>query len=280
VAVGRAADDCDVILGANAHQYAARSIAELRGIRYVTALYAPIAMHASEQERRAWNARALERVNHNRARLGLPAIDDVLAQNLTDHPWLATDPVLDPAPEHVFQTGAWILPDAAPLPRQLLDFLDGGEPPIYFGFGSMPAQPDASRVLIEAARALGRRAIVSRGWAQLEVEEADDCLAIGDVHQGALFPRVSAIVHHGGAGTTAAAARAGVPQVIVPRFSDQFHWASRVQALGIGTSATLATEALTAALDDAASCAARAEEIRPQLPSNGATIAARGLVTP
>jgi hypothetical protein len=103
---------CDVVLGGNAHQYAARSIAELNAIPYVNALYAPVALpspdHApppaagqlwdsgqpAENERQwndnttAWNARALERINHNRGRLGLKPIDDVYRHILTDHPWL------------------------------------------------------------------------------------------------------------------------------------------------------------------------------------------------
>ena len=96
-----------------------------------------------------------------------------------------------------------------------------GEAPIFAGFGSMPVAGDMSRALIGAARAVGRRIIVSRGWADLEViDDAADCLTVGDVSHDVLFPRVAAVLHHGGAGTTAAAARAGVPQVITPMFSD------------------------------------------------------------
>src|SRR5581483_1759280 len=90
-----AARHCDLILGANAHQYAAPSVAELRGVPYVNALYAPTAL-PSEDNVRSWNERARERVNANRARLGLSPVDDVLRHIVTDHPWLATDPVLAP----------------------------------------------------------------------------------------------------------------------------------------------------------------------------------------
>jgi vancomycin aglycone glucosyltransferase len=263
-AVGAAADGCDVILGANAHQYAARSIAELRGIPCFTALYAPIAIpsadhppppapgetwtpgdaatHAQQwvDNVRAWNDRALERVNHKRARLGLSPIDDVLRHNISFQPWLATDPALAPRPctpdIEVFETGAWILEDTAPLPRELEAFLAAGESPVYLGFGSMPAPPGASRILVEAARAVGRRASVARGWAELSHVDSADCIAVGDVNQQALFPRVAAVLHHGGAGTTAVAARAGVPQVVAPMFGDQFYWASRVRAEGLGAS--------------------------------------------
>jgi vancomycin aglycone glucosyltransferase len=310
-AVGAAAEGCDVILGANAHQYAARSIAELRGIPHVNALYAPVAIPspahppppaagetwepgnaATNVQRwadnlRAWNNRALERVNHNRSLRGLAPIDDVLHYNITDQPWLATDVVLAPVPVtpgmKVLETGAWILEDSTPLTRELAEFLDAGEPPIYLGFGSMPAPQGVSRTLVDAARAVGRRAIVSQGWAELGlIDDALDCIAIGDVNQQALFPRVAAVVHHGGAGTIATASRAGVPQVVVPRFSDQFYWASRVRALGIGTSVlgTLTAETLASALREVLepAVAPRSRSVAQQLSSDGAMVAARRLV--
>lgn len=88
---------------------------------------------------------------------------------------------------------------------------------------------------VEAVRAQGRRVLVSRGWAELGlVDDADDCFAVGDVNHQYLFRRVAAVVHHGGAGTTTTAARAGAPQVVVPQFVDQPHWAARVADLGIG----------------------------------------------
>ncbi len=307
--VGAAATGCDVILGANAHQYAARSIAELHGIPYLNALYASIALpspdhapppaagqiwqpgQAADNEQRwtdnakAWNDRALERINHNRMRLALKPIHDVLGHILTDHPWLAADPTLAPLPStpgmHVTQTGAWILPDSSPLTPQLEAFLDDGNPPVYIGLGSMPVPADTSRTLIDAARTVGRRVILSRGWADLDlIDHEPDCIAIGNVNHQALFSRVAVIVHHGGAGTTVAAARAGVPQVVIPMFSDQFYWASRIRNLGIGTSVTIATptgEALTAALQQALqpAMAAQAQSTAQRIPSDGAAIAAR-----
>lgn len=306
-ALERAAEGCDVILGANAHQYAAPSIAELRGVPYFVAVYAPVAIPSSDhppppppgqrwapadpaahlaawaENLRGWNARALERVNHNRARRGLPAIDDVLRHNLGDRPWIAADPLLAPVPHapglEVTATGAWIFEDATPLPRELEVFLEAGEAPIYFGFGSMPAPPGAAAALVAAARELGRRAIVSQGWAEMAALDGADCVTIGDVSHAALFPRVAAIVHHGGAGTTAAAARSGAPQVVVPMFSDQFYWASRVRALGIGGSVEGALDAgaMAVALREALSAGERAREIAGQLGSDGASIAARRL---
>jgi len=285
-AIHAAADGCDVLLGANAHQYAARSIAERHGIPYVSALYAPTSL-PTEPTVRAWNERALDRVNENRSRFGLSPIDDVLRHIVTDRPWLATDPALDPPPSPgglvVEQTGAWILTDDAPLEPELEAFLGAGEPPVYLGFGSMPAAPDAARTLVEATRATGRRAILSRGWAGLDVvDDANDCLAVGDVNQQKLFARVAAVVHHGGAGTTHTAARAGAPQVVVPMFSDQPYWASRVRALGVGASvpiAELSAERLTAALREVTdpSVVERARAFASVIGCEGAAHAARRL---
>jgi vancomycin aglycone glucosyltransferase len=307
--IGAAVDGCDVIVGANAHQYAGPSFAELLGLGCVTAVYAPNSLPSSElappptpgqaegthlgieerwrNNKKAWNDRSLDRVNHNRRRLGLPAIDDVLEYTLTDHTWLAADAALAAMPatpgRRVFQTGAWVLADRTPLPADLEAFLDSGDSPVFVGLGSMPAAQDVSRPLIGAARAAGRRVLVSRGWAGLDViDDAGDCLAVGDVSHELLFPRVACVVHHGGAGTTAAAARAGVPQVVTPMFGDQPYWAGRVVDLGLGAAvsyAAITEESITAALRQALdpAVAARARAFAAQVRSDGAAIAARGL---
>ena len=307
--IGAAVDGCDVIVGANAHQYAGPSIAERWGLGCVTAVYAPVAVPSPElgppvmpgqaeathltieqrwrNTRKAWNERALERVNHNRGRLGLEPIDEVLDYTLTDHTWLAADAALSPVPatpgRKIFQTGAWVLADRTPLPTELEAFLDAGDSPVLVGFGSMPAAGDVSRPPIGAARAVGRRILLSKGWAGLEpIDDASDCLALGDVSHELLFPRVAAVVHHGGAGTTAAAARAGIPQVVAPMFGDQFYWASRVVHLGIGTTTShsaMTEESLAGALQHVLSPAVtvRARAFAAQVRADGAAIAARQL---
>jgi vancomycin aglycone glucosyltransferase len=208
---------------------------------------------------------------------------------LTDQPWLAADQTLgpwpDPSDNAVFQTGAWILRDARPLSAELEAFLDAGEPPVYFGFGSNPAPENLSRVMIESARALGRRAIVLRGWANLSlVDDASDCIAIGEVNQHALFKRVAAAVHHGGAGTTTATARAGAPQVVIAQHYDQHYWAQRVQHLGIGIAhagRVPTADSLTAALDRAlqSDVAVRARSVATAVRSDGARVAAQRLLS-
>jgi UDP:flavonoid glycosyltransferase YjiC (YdhE family) len=184
------------------------------------------------------------------------------------------------------QTGAWILPDARPLPAGLEAFLDAGTPPVYVGFGSMPMSTatDIARITVEAARAQGRRVLVSRGWAGLgPVDGSDDCLAVGDVNHQALFRRVAAVVHHGGAGTTTTAARAGAPQVVVPQFVDQPHWAARVAELGIGAAhdgPTPTFDSLSAALGTVltAGTEARAKAVAATIRTDGAAVAAKLLL--
>ena len=183
----------------------------------------------------------------------------------------------------IFQTGAWVLADSTPLPTDLEAFLERGEPPIFVGFGSMPASGDAAHRLIVAARAAGRRIILSRGWSDLElIDDAPDCMAVGDVSYDVLFPRVAAVVHHGGAGTIAAAARAGIPQLVTPMFGDQFYWASRIVQLGIGAMSphgTMTDEFLNDALREVCgpAMAARTRALARRVGRDGAKIAARQL---
>ncbi|GGY08607.1 hypothetical protein GCM10010358_71990 [Streptomyces minutiscleroticus] len=179
------------------------------------------------------------------------------------------------------QTGAGSLPDERPLPADLVTFLDAGAPPVYVGFGSMRPSEDIVRRAFEAIRAPGHRVLVSRGWADLDpVDDRDDCFAVGEVNHQRLFGRVAAVVHHGGAGTTVTAARAGVPQVVVAgRLSDNPYWAGRVADLGIGaaldgrtaTGASLSVAFRTAL---APGTRARAEALGGTIRTDGAAVAA------
>jgi vancomycin aglycone glucosyltransferase len=242
-----------------------------------------------EKDAARWNAQWKDILNSHRQKLDLPFVDDVRGHILTDRPWLAADPILapwpDPTDQAVFQTGAWILPDERPLATELAAFLEAGERPIYFGFSSIRAPENLSRVMIESARALGRRAIVSRGWADLSlIDDEPDCLAIGETNLDALFKRVAAVVNHGGAGTTTAAARAGTPQVVIPQHYDQHYWAQRVQQLGIGIAhapGAPTSDSLTSALEQAlrSDVAARAQSVATAMHSDGALTAAQRLIS-
>jgi len=308
-----AAAGCDVMVGATALQIAAPTVAERMGVPYVFAAYCPNVLpsphHAppplislgqtpappTADFQELWardSARfhgtfgaALDAV---RSSVGLEGVPEAQRHVFTDRPWLAADPALAPWPDPtdgaVLQTGAWMLRDDRALSPELESFLDAGEPPVYFGLGSMHAAEGVAGTMLEAARALGRRAVVSRGWADLSPQgEGADLIVIGEANLQALFPRVAAVVHHGGAGTTTTASRAGAPQVVLPHVYDQYYWAERVQYLDAGTAhpqGPPTVDSLTSALQAALrpEVGARARTLAKEMRDDGALTAATELI--
>lgn len=139
-------------------------------------------------------------------------------------------------------TGYWFLDsdeDYQP-PPELDKFLEAGEPPIYIGFGSIFGR-DPKRLthtIVEAVKRSGQRAILAVGWGGLDLSELrlpPSIFAIDSIPHDWLFPRVAAVVHHGGCGTTAAGLRAGKPTIICPFFGDQPFWGALVMGLGVGS---------------------------------------------
>jgi sterol 3beta-glucosyltransferase len=152
--------------------------------------------------------------------------------------------------ERIHVTGYWFLEPSEQWhpPTDLIQFLDSGPPPVYIGFGSMSNRKpeETADLVLRAIRHTGERAIIFSGWAGLQKADLpDSVLMIDNVPHSWLFSRVRAVVHHGGAGTTAAGLRAGVPSVIVPFHGDQPFWAQRVTSLGVGP-APIARSRLTA----------------------------------
>ena len=141
--------------------------------------------------------------------------------------------------DDIHVTGYWFL-DAADdwtPPAALMEFLQAGDPPVYIGFGSMRSRnPEQTADLVLHALAQAKqRAIMLSGWGGLRKADLPDTVFMLDsIPFSWLFPRVAAVVHHGGAGTTAAGLRAGVPSVIIPFFGDQPFWGQRVAELGVG----------------------------------------------
>jgi UDP:flavonoid glycosyltransferase YjiC (YdhE family) len=159
-------------------------------------------------------------------------------------------------------TGYWFLDDETWLPSPSLQgFLQAGPPPVFVGFGSIPvADPvRTTAMVVEALAMAGQRGILASGWGSLVAAPlADHVYLLDSAPHERMFPQVCAVVHHGGAGTTAAGLRAGKPTVICPFFGDQPFWGRRVADLGVGpapiafkrlTVAKL-VEAITSAVDD------------------------------
>ena len=127
---------------------------------------------------------------------------------------------------------------------EIASWIAAGTPPIYFGFGSMPVESPADTVaMISAACAqLGERALVCAGWSDFShVPHFDHVKVVGAVNHAATFPACRAVVHHGGAGTTAAGLRAGVPTLILWMWGDQPYWGARVKRLKVGTARRLSS---------------------------------------
>ena len=179
----------------------------------------------------------------------------------------------------VHVTGYWFLDDFAAWvpPADLLDFLASGPPPVFVGFGSTPfPNPEAtSQLVVQALTRAGQRGVVVSGGSGLATGRlSDNVLGVDSIPHGWLFPRLAAAVHHGGAGVTGAALRAGLPSVVVPVFADQPFWGNRVFQLGAGPrpipAKNLTADNLTVAIQAAAgkemrrAAAALGEQIRKE----------------
>jgi len=189
--------------------------------------------------------------------------------------------------EHI--TGYWSLPpeEAWQPPEDLALFLQAGDPPVYIGFGSMPAQNARAQTLIvlNTLHQTGQRAVLATGWGGLESIATSDAIHVLEAAPHSwLFPRCSAIVHHGGAGTTHEALLWGRPSLVCPVGADQPFWGRRIAKLGLGpepipqrrlTRAALA-EALIALKDPA--MIARAGEMSAAMRAEGGALEAANLV--
>ena len=139
----------------------------------------------------------------------------------------------------IHMTGYWFLEpqkDWQP-PRDLQTFLQAGPPPLYIGFGSMGNRnpEETAELVLSALERTEQRAVLLKGWGGLMSKTLPEHVYLSDaVPHTWLFPRMAAVIHHGGAGTTAAGLRAGVPNVVIPFFGDQPFWGRRVEALGVG----------------------------------------------
>ena len=200
-------------------------------------------------------------INRHRRQLGLGLIQNAWRNVMGRHVIVASDRIIagippDVAEPAVTQTGYMHLNQPYQLLPELDAFLDAGPPPIYAGFGSMPKRDQIRNisVLVDAARLSGRRAVIGKFWdAPSDYSTANDIFFIQKYPHLKLFPKMAAIIHHGGAGTTATSAISGVPQIIVPHLLDQYYWGSRVHRSKLGPEpiwrSKLTSNKLAAAID-------------------------------
>jgi vancomycin aglycone glucosyltransferase len=305
--VARASEGCELLIGAGL-QFAAASVAQWRKVPYAHVVFCPCATPNSATPPPNMRAQTLPRwinhllwrvggpladlalrgpINRGRATLGLDALDNPISQLLEGRTILAADRDIAPpsadAPKSAVNTDAWVLDQPGTLDARVEAFLREGPAPIYIGFGSMVA-PDAPELVaqaVAAVRAVGRRAVIAGGWAALEthVKEAGDLITVDNVPHSLIFPRVAAAVHHGGAGTTTAAARAGIPQVLLPHILDQYYWAHRVKTLGLGPAALPIERVTVEVLSNRISLALNDPLIRERVNSLAPAIAARNGLT-
>jgi UDP:flavonoid glycosyltransferase YjiC (YdhE family) len=237
-----------------------------------------------------WSAMGEPMTNPLRKKLGLPtwhSYGELMAQGRRlGTPWLygfSAHVIPKPADwdEHQHVVGYWFL-DSQPgwsPPADLMHFLESGPPPVYVGFGSMGYDdPEGqTRLALRALELSGQRGVLLTGWGGLTRQSTPpNVFFVDNVPHAWLFPRMAAVIHHGGAGTTAAGLRAGVPNIITPVApSDQVAWADRVVQLGVGPRASsiknLTAEKLAAAIQTAVSdnamrarAAALGEKIRTE----------------
>jgi vancomycin aglycone glucosyltransferase len=229
--------------------------------------------------RRGFDLMLRDPLNRRRRQWGLPPVIGVLDYLLTDRTIVASDALLGELPPDASsgtaQIGSLVLAEGGVLEPALERFLADGEPPVYIGFGSMPdADPrTTTRALLEALEACRRRGVIHPGWAGLGTGGVPPGVFLShSAPHTLLLPRVALAVHHGGAGTTAAAARAGIPQVVVPHCVDQLYWGHQIHERGLGSRpiprASLTAARLADAIGEVLSrptIAERAREVRAGL---------------
>jgi UDP:flavonoid glycosyltransferase YjiC (YdhE family) len=222
-------------------------------------------------------------VNEFRNRFGLrPLRGTDFHHILNSVPLLgAYSPSVIPRPKdwsgNVHITGYWFenkVQDWQP-PVELQKFLESDAPPVYVGFGSMAGRDpeQITHIVLEALAKTGQRGVLATGWGGMNAMGVpENVLVLDSAPHGWLFPRMSAVVHHGGAGTTAEGLRAGVPSVIVPFIVDQLFWGKRVEGLGAGPAPVKAKGLTTAKLAKAIQRSIHEPKLRQRAEQIGNTI--------
>jgi len=285
--LARACEGADVLISLP-YQLAGTIVGELLHMPLISVHLSPFGGYS-----RRFAAETSYLINELRASYGLAELSDPLGSDGCSSllAIYAVSPLLFRRPrrwpEHHWITGFFFLDEGSLPDAALAEFIAAGEPPIVFSFGSMvhSSPRDVARVVLAAIQQVGRRAVVQRGWTELQLETVpDNVLVVDFVPHGWLFPRAACVVHAGGAGTTAATLRAGVPSVIVPHMLDQFLWAALLKECGCSMDtipyAELAPDRLGAAIQRALlpGCRGPVAEMSAQLSRENGVCTAADLI--
>ncbi len=259
-----ACDGADVLISLP-YQLAGRIVHELRQVPLISVHLSPFGGYS-----RRFAAESSRMINEFRACYGLKELNDPLGPEGSSSTLAiyAVSPAifLRPRhwPAHHHMTGFFFLEEPWTPDPALARFISSGEAPVVFSFGSMlhESPETMADVVLTAIKRIGRRAIVQRGWSGLRFDALPDTVHTVDfVPHHWLFPRAACVVHAGGAGTTAATLRAGVPSVVVPHMLDQFIWGTLLKERGCSSDAIpyseLTAERLASAIEQALSPAGR-----------------------
>jgi UDP:flavonoid glycosyltransferase YjiC (YdhE family) len=262
-------DGADVLLTGMSYQELAANVAEYQGIPLATLLWLPIRVNGhivpflpapvirsamTVYEWLVW--RGVKKVEDaQRRELGLPKATSPAPQRITERGSLeiqAYDDVFFPGLTEEWAkwddqrpfvgTLTMELPTAAD--DEVASWIAVGTPPIFFGFGSIPVESPAEAIAMigTACAQLGERALVGAGWSDFSnIPHFDHVKVVGAINYAAIFPACRALVHHGGAGTTAAGLRAGVPTLILWMADVQFIWGAALKRLKVGTARRFST---------------------------------------
>lgn len=256
------AEGADLLFSGQIYQEAAASVAEYHNIPLATLHYHPVrvnghlvpalppllnrsAMTAFEWVQWRWTTKDAE--DAQRRELGLPKATGPSARRIAERGSLeiqAYDEVWFPelAAEwngHRPFVGALSMEFPTDADDEVMSWIAAGTPPVYFGFGSIPVESPAETVamIADACAQLGERALICAGGSDLSLLSHNDHVKVVDtVNLARIFPACRAVVHHGGAGTTAAGLRAGVPTLVLWTWADQPFWGAQVKRLKVGTS--------------------------------------------
>ncbi len=242
--------DADLILGVGI-VLGVHTAADILNVPYRLVAYYPIILGTTPDDplksrlmfgfgKSAMNLMMKGFINKKRKGYGLPPVADIWSHWMGDNVILACDREVNAGRSGVAfpftQTGFMLLPSKDGLPAEVEAFLSAGKPPVYIGFGSNPitGTEKYSQLFEQVGVATGQRLIISRGWAGFGGENTDTILYVDEVPFDRLFPRLSAVIYHGGTGTMAAIIRAGIPQAAFPFMGDQFDNRKQLVKLGLG----------------------------------------------